>query len=193
MKSTPLETNRGILVDKYLRTSVEDVYAIGDCAELRYPLSHRRAIEPVWYAGRMMGECLARTLTQDETPYTPGIWFNSAKFFDIEYQTYGMVSNKPKADEHHLFWESREGKKCFRIVFGKEKQEVRGCNVLGLRQRHEVWDRWIKEERNIHEVLKNLEKANFDPEFFIKHEKDIRQQFGQELAQKASSPLAQET
>ncbi len=32
-RHTGLETNRGIIVNKYLETSVEDVYAIGDCIE----------------------------------------------------------------------------------------------------------------------------------------------------------------
>jgi hypothetical protein len=41
--------------------------------------------------GRMMGEALAQTLTGKPTQYKPGHWFNSAKFLDIEYQTYGWV------------------------------------------------------------------------------------------------------
>ena len=35
LSETELETNKGILVDKYLRTNIPDVFAIGDCAEFR--------------------------------------------------------------------------------------------------------------------------------------------------------------
>ena len=36
----------------------------------------------------------------------PGVWFNSAKFFDIEYQTYGWVWAQPKENEGAvLYWE----------------------------------------------------------------------------------------
>ena len=92
LKNSPLEINRGILVDQYLATNLPSIYAIGDCAELRNPLPHRNAIEAVWYVGRMMGETLDHTLIYTLTPYTPGHWFNSAKFFDIEYHTYGQIS-----------------------------------------------------------------------------------------------------
>jgi NADPH-dependent 2,4-dienoyl-CoA reductase/sulfur reductase-like enzyme len=72
---------------------VPGVYAIGDCAQHRTPPPGRKAVEQVWYTGRMHGETLALTLTGKRPPYAPGHWFNSAKFLDIEYQTYGQVGN----------------------------------------------------------------------------------------------------
>jgi len=82
-------TGRGVKVDRYLQTNIEDVYAIGDCAEQHEGIGQRRPIEAVWYTGRMMAETLARTICGTPTQYNPGHWFNSAKFLDIEYQTYG--------------------------------------------------------------------------------------------------------
>ncbi len=172
-----IETNLGILVDEYLETNVPGVFAIGDCAELRRPLPHRRAIEPVWYSGRMMGETLALTLTASRTAYKPGVWFNSAKFFDIEYQTYGNVPSRANEGEQSLWWEHGGGKKGIRINFRKETRIVTGINALGIRQKHEVWDRWISEQKDIGYVLNHLEEANFDPEFFERHEEEIRQTF----------------
>ncbi|MEY3195258.1 MAG: hypothetical protein RIQ78_1355, partial [Bacteroidota bacterium] len=67
-----IEMNRGILVDAYLATSQPDVYAIGDCAELRKPALGRRSIEAVWYTGRMMGQTVAATICGEKTEYSPG-------------------------------------------------------------------------------------------------------------------------
>ncbi|MGB3547895.1 MAG: FAD/NAD(P)-binding oxidoreductase, partial [Saprospiraceae bacterium] len=86
-----LGLDKGILVDNYLQTSLPDVYAIGDCAQIREPLPGRKPIEAVWYTGRMMGETVAYNITGRPVSYNPGIWFNSAKFIDIEYQVYGEV------------------------------------------------------------------------------------------------------
>jgi len=55
LKSSGIELNRGVLVNRNLETSVEDIYAIGDCAEQRHPIGNRPSIEAVWYTGRMMG------------------------------------------------------------------------------------------------------------------------------------------
>ena len=37
----------------------KDIYAIGDCAEQKEPIGLERAVEAVWYTGRMMGETVA--------------------------------------------------------------------------------------------------------------------------------------
>jgi len=87
-----IDFNKGILVDEELRTNIPDIYAIGDCAELRSPQQGRKAIEPVWYSGRIMGETVAYNICGYHIPYEPGLWFNSAKFFNIEYQVYGSIS-----------------------------------------------------------------------------------------------------
>lgn len=177
LEGTEIEKNRGILVDEYFQTSVQNVYAIGDCAEFRVPPTGRRPIEQVWYTGRMHGETLARTLTGTPVKYTPGIWFNSAKFFNIEYQTYGTVPPSLPENWSQLYWEDAVGKICLKVVFASENHEVIGINAFGMRMRHEVWDRWLNEKRDLHYVMTHLEEANFDPEFFRRYENEIREVF----------------
>ena len=46
LKNSELEINRGILVDQYLATNLPNVYAIGDCAELRAPLPIEMRLKP---------------------------------------------------------------------------------------------------------------------------------------------------
>ncbi len=96
LKESDIELGRGVKVNRLLETSAKNVYAIGDCAEQHEAIGNRRPIEAVWYTGRMMGETLAQTLCGNPTEYEPGYWFNSAKFFDVEYQTYGQ-----RKDLHH--------------------------------------------------------------------------------------------
>lgn len=170
-----LETNRGILVNEFFQTSIPDVYAIGDCAEFKQaPGPDRKNIEQVWYTGRMHGETLAHNLTHDKSvPYKPGIWFNSAKFLDVEYQTYGTVPTALPADWDWFYWEDPKGKRCFRIVFGKSDKKIKGVNSLGWRLRHAYFDKAIAEGWMMEKVLLHLQKANFDPEFFDSPHKDI--------------------
>lgn len=173
LKNTALEINRGILVDKYLQTNIPDVYAIGDCAELREPAPDRRSIEAVWYCGRMMGETVAHNITGKAVPYDQGIWFNSAKFFDIEYQVYGTVKAELPENQSTLYWEHADGKKSIRINYDTNSGSVVGFNLMGIRYRHEVCEKWIKTRANIETVLADLSLANFDPEFYTEYESDI--------------------
>ncbi|MDT0641288.1 FAD/NAD(P)-binding oxidoreductase [Zunongwangia sp. F363] len=181
LRETELEIDKGILVNNYLETNIPGVYAIGDCAQQREVNGQRKAVEAVWYTGRMMGEAVAQTLTGRKMRYNPGNWFNSAKFFDIEYQTYGWVWAEPKVNEQHFNWQHKDGTKAITISFNTENNKFNGINTFGIRMRHEVFDLWLNEGRTINHVLANLREANFDPEFYDRHEKEIFNSFKNDL------------
>ncbi len=170
IKSSGINTNRGIIVNEYLQTSAEGVYALGDCAELSAPNQGRRAIEAVWYTGRIMGKTVAQTICGEATKYNPGVWFNSAKFFDIEYQVYGDIPAKTPEKITSLYWQHPSENKAIRINFETSTGAVTGFNLMGIRYRHAVCEKWIADKTNIESVLENLSLANFDPEFFEEHE-----------------------
>lgn len=183
LKNSGIETDIGILVNRFLETNIPDVFAIGDCAQQREPISDRPAVESLWYTGRMMGETLAMTLTEKKMPYKPSHWFNSAKFFDIEYQTYGRVYPKPRENETHFHWEHSDKKKAITIAFNNKTNQFLGINSFGIRMRHPVFEQWLNENREIDYVLANLRQANFDPEFYDRHQKEIFSAFKNQLAQ----------
>ena len=180
LQGSGITTQRGILVDALLQTNVPDVYAIGDCAELQQPDPGRRAIEPVWYTGRMMGENVAHNILGKKTAYQPGIWFNSAKFFDIEYQVYGHVPTELSNEEGSLYWEHPDGKKSIRIVYDRATSAVLGFNLMGIRYRQEVCERWIQGKTPLENVLQDLSLANFDPEFFPEYESALLEKYSAE-------------
>ncbi len=180
LKDSGIELGRGIKVNRFLETNIEDIYAIGDCAEQREAIGNRRPIEAVWYTGRMMGETLAQTICGNKTEYKPGHWFNSAKFFDIEYQTYGWVFSKPRENETHFHWKHQDDTKCITICTEVSSGKFLGINTFGIRMRHEVFDRWLTEERTTDFIIKHLLEANFDPEFYKKMEPQILLAYNQQ-------------
>ena len=177
LKDSGLNVRQGILVNEFLETNIPNVYAIGDCVERQYALEGRKNIEQVWYTARMMGEAVAQTICGNKTPYRPGPWFNSAKFFDIEYQTYGNVANCCASDEQDFYWEHASGRKAMHLVWNKKTNGFLGINAFGIRLRHENFDRWLRQKKSVQYVLDHLTEANFDPEFTERYERDIRLQF----------------
>lgn len=171
--SQGIELGKGVRVNEYLETLADDVYAIGDCAELRNPRPGRRPIEAIWYTGRMMGEVVAYNVLGKPVAYDPGVWFNSAKFIDLEYQVYGEVPAHGREGLAELYWEHPDGDKAIRINYEEGGGPVRGFNLMGVRYRHEVCEKWIAEETPIEEVLPRLGLANFDPEFYKEYEHEV--------------------
>ena len=177
LRNSDIEIGRGVKVNRFLETNIKDVYAIGDCAEQETAIGNRKTIEAVWYTGRMMGETLAQTICGKPMQYNPGNWFNSAKFLDIEYQTYGWVFSIPLENEAQIYWEHTSAKKAIRISYDKNTDEFLGINTFGIRLRHEFFDVILNEKKSIDYVLEHLKEANFDPEFFAKHENEVKKEF----------------
>ncbi len=178
VKDTAIDTGRGVFVDWSLRTNVPDVLAAGDCAEIVTEGDARNLLQQVWYTGKRQARIAAQVLAGREAIYDPGIWYNSAKFLDLEYHTYGQV-NLCVPDEQNLYWEHANGNHSIRIVYLQDR--VIGINTMGVRFHHRVCEAWIAEQRPLDYVLEHLADANFDPEFFRRFEAHATAQFKEAL------------
>ena len=127
----------------------------------------------------MQARIAARGLAGVEATYDPGIWYNSAKFLDLEYHTYGQV-NLCIPEEQNLYWEHPDGLHSIRVVYLADR--VIGINTMGVRFRHRVCEAWIAERRPLEYVLEHLAEANFDPEFFRRFEAHATAQFSKAVA-----------
>lgn len=177
LKTSAIEVDKGILVNEFLETNCSDIYAIGDCAQQKSPLPFRKSIEQVWYTGKIMGETVAKTICEEKTMYRPGIWFNSAKFFDLEYQVYGQAGNFQKNEYDSFYWENTAQQKALRIAYHKQSNAMVGIHSLGIRLKQNICEEWIRNKVSIKQVIEQLHKANFNPEFYTKYEKEISRLF----------------
>lgn len=184
VKNTSIESRKGILVNEYLETSEPDIFAIGDCVEHRNPPNERKAIEQIWYSGKLMGETVAKNICGNTTKYEPNIFYNSAKFFEIEYQVYGKIAQILLANERTFYWKNSENNNCLRINYDAESERIIGIHALGIRLRQETCEKWIRNKSTIKYVLEHLDEANFNPEFSKPFINAILEKYNLELPEK---------
>lgn len=189
LKDSALNTKRGIVVNRKFETNIPNVYAIGDCVEFtEVPGPDRKIIEQVWYTGRMHGETLAYNLTHDkQVDYKPGIWFNSAKFFDIEYQTYGYLPTVWSNEKWSFYWEDKEGKIALRLLFD-DRERILAVNAFGWRMRHVFFAKAIKEGWSADKVLEKLGEASFNPEFYDSYHREVLEAYNKEKGKAVRLP-----
>jgi NADPH-dependent 2,4-dienoyl-CoA reductase/sulfur reductase-like enzyme len=164
-----LAANGGIESDEALRTSAPSVWAAGDCANVAWFDGTRRP-EQLWYTAREQGRLAARSLLGDDVRYRRGTFYNSAKFFDLEYTTAGLVpasigpDGAPiEVDGAERFFHRGPGPRDSQRIVVKNGLVV-GFNMLGSRWNHEPLVRWIEERRTLDWVLARLGEAQFDEE-----------------------------
>jgi NADPH-dependent 2,4-dienoyl-CoA reductase/sulfur reductase-like enzyme len=188
-----LSKGGAIEVDDALRASAPDVWAAGDCANVTWADGSRRP-EQLWYTARDQGRVAAASMLGDGATYRRGAWYNSAKFFDLEYTTAGWVPVRldwdntpldPGPDVREWFhrWpgrfdsqrivckggsggtgESPQLDERGRIHSARANERVVGFNMLGGRWNHEVLLDWIDSRRTLGFVLEHLAEAQFDEE-----------------------------
>ena len=149
---TPPAVGRGIQVGNDFRASLPDVWAAGDCAELP-----NDQVEQIWYSAKRQGELAAQSMLGDAVDYRPPLFFNSAKFFDIEYTTVGVAG--PES-----FFYRFPGKEISLRIMHRDGAVV-GFNMLGSRWNHTWFEKWIGERRSLKEVMSQLHLSQFDVEF----------------------------
>ena len=101
------EVNRGILVDKKMRTSLENVYSAGDCTEgmdISFGKNRVLAILPNAY---MQGYCAGANMGGKESIFDNAIPMNSIGFFGLHAITAGSYFSKDEGGE--MYEEKSEG------------------------------------------------------------------------------------
>ncbi len=148
---TPPELKRGVVTDGAFRTSLPDVFAAGDVAEVA------GLIEPLWYAAKRQGEEVASSMMGARVEYAPPTYYNSAKFFHLEWTCAGETKGPGR-------FRKLPGREASVRVVEREGIAV-GFSMLGTRWNHRVLVKWLEERRRVDEVMGRLSEAQYDVEF----------------------------
>jgi nitrite reductase (NADH) large subunit len=122
-RAARLDVNRGILVGDDMRTSVPDIYAVGECIE------HNGAIfglvAPIWEQTRV---CAARLAGDDTAAYVPPPVFTSLKITGIDVFSAGELAAAAESDDEITLHDARRG--VYKKVILRDDRVV-GCVLYG--------------------------------------------------------------
>ncbi len=93
---TSIKVNRGIVVDRAMRTSHPDVYACGDVSEAFDFVYRQCRPVPIWPNAYLGGRIAGLNMTGKNAEYPGGTAMNSLKYFGLDVVSAGMV-NPPDA------------------------------------------------------------------------------------------------
>jgi pyruvate/2-oxoglutarate dehydrogenase complex dihydrolipoamide dehydrogenase (E3) component/rhodanese-related sulfurtransferase len=88
----------GIAVDEYLRTSDQSIYAVGDCAETKNPLSQKSAFLPLGSISTKMGRIAADNIAGRKNTFSGGIGTTMFKVFEISVARTGLGTDEARRE-----------------------------------------------------------------------------------------------
>jgi NAD(P)H-nitrite reductase large subunit len=94
VSGTDVKTNRGILVDRFMRTSVSDVYASGDVAEAYDFLYGENRLLPLWPLAQLEGKVAGYNMAGKKAEYPGGTAMSALKYFGIPIISIGITNPK---------------------------------------------------------------------------------------------------
>lgn len=160
IQHSTIAMNRGVLVDRMLSTNAPQVWAAGDCAEQRVVRKGQPAIESMWYTGRLQGVYAARNIMGERRLYDPGLYYNVAKFFTLDWSQYGTITRR-NSIAVALF---QEGRRIVRVEAPTPRGGIMGIMATGVRIRQEAAERWLNEGITLDDVPERLHELWFEPE-----------------------------
>lgn len=115
-----IATNRGIVTDVYLKTSAEDVYALGDCAEVA---GHNLPfVMPIMQAARALAKTLTGTVTAVQYPPMPVVVKTPACPTVVCPPPMGVLGS----------WQENVTSDGVRALFHDDAGTLRGFALLGV-------------------------------------------------------------
>ncbi len=158
IKDTQINTDKGIIVDKYMKTNIPNIFAAGDVAQ-SYDLVYKdSAVRALWQNAVEQGRVAGFNMTGQNIEYDGSMAMNSIEFFNLPAVSMGIT--RPKAAEFEeivFFDEKREIYKKFVL---KENRLV-GMIAIGDIRNCGVFLKLIKEGIDISSIKSRLKSENF--------------------------------
>ena len=122
-RNAKMKIERAIVVDKFMRTSIPDVFAAGDCAEFE------GRVDGIWETAIEQGKSAGASMAGDERPYKPRVYGASLHAFGLQLFSVGDIGQDKEAT-YRCAMIKDELKGIYRKIFFRD-EKVAGGILLG--------------------------------------------------------------
>jgi NAD(P)H-nitrite reductase large subunit len=159
VKETDVKVKRGILVDKFMRTNITDVYACGDVAEAHDFLLNGNRLLPLWPLAYLGGRVAGYNMAGKKAEYAGGTVMSALKYFDLPIISVGIM-NPEDSDKYEILVEHQAEKIVYKKVVLKNGAIV-GFIFLGDIEKSGIFFRLLKNHVNVDKIKGKLLSEDF--------------------------------
>ena len=104
IEESGIETNRGIVIDRHMSTSIPDIYACGDVAEAFDFVLGQNRLTPIWPNAYVGGRTAGLNMAGQAEEYPGGTSMNTIKYYGVKLVSAGFV--EPPDDSYEVIRET---------------------------------------------------------------------------------------
>jgi NAD(P)H-nitrite reductase large subunit len=160
LKESSVKINAGVVVDSYMRTNIDNIYAAGDAAEAFDPVAKKYTINATWPSAVLEGETAGFNMAGIETQIKGNVSSNSIQFFGLSFVSAGLLESDDLPIEEEVIDEDIPKNLFKRLVFLDNK--LVGFEFLGDVQNAGIYLDILKEQKDISEIKNRLSYLDFD-------------------------------
>lgn len=136
--------NGAIVVDKYGRTSIEDVYAAGDCATINSVITNKPVYVPLATGANKLGRIVGENLAGANNEFQGSLASSCIKVMDMEAARTGLSEKEVKAlgfdyktkfitDMSHTSYYPGQTKIYVKLIYDAHTKVIYGGQVAGYK------------------------------------------------------------
>ena len=159
VKETDMKLNRGIVVDRFMRTNIPDVYACGDVAEAHDFLLNGNRLLPLWPLAHLGGQVAGYNMAGKKVEYAGGTVTSSLKYFDLPIIAVGNTNPEDSGD-YELLVERQPEKTVYKKILLKDNRIV-AFIFLGDIEKAGILFHLLKNHVDVSEIKDRLLSEDF--------------------------------
>lgn len=163
LKEAGAETNRGVLVNEYLKTSLENVFSAGDCAEGYDAVTGQKRLLQLFPSAYNGGYLAGRNMAGKKETFLTDAALNSTSLFGLTFTSCGSYDGEVVEKKEN------DAYKAFYIKDGY----LVGYMLVGDARRAGIYTRLIAERIPLHTVREEI----FDNPSLVVFDKEIRKKY----------------
>jgi NAD(P)H-nitrite reductase large subunit len=159
VSGTDVKTNRGILVDRFMRTNVSDVYASGDVAEAYDFVFDENRLLPLWPLAQLEGKVAGYNMAGKKADYPGGTAMSALKYFGIPIISIG-IANPKEDDAYEILTEHDPERTLYKKIVLKDNMIV-GITLVNDIEQAGVLFHLMKNSANVKRFKQELLSEDF--------------------------------
>ncbi|MGM0409975.1 MAG: NAD(P)/FAD-dependent oxidoreductase [Bacillota bacterium] len=131
VKNTNIKTDDGILVDDYMQTNLENIYAAGDVAQSYDIVNNEKTVSGTWPVAVEQGKIAAYNILGNKKKYKGSLTMNVIDLYGLEIGTTG-ITQPPDNDKYQVI--TIDKKDYFKKFIIKENKIVGAIFIGDLKE-----------------------------------------------------------